>query len=132
MPATRVSGGMAVGAATAPATPNTRASRVVAIAKESRLLTRNLHGFGWGGRWDRTRGGDPRRGSYTHPAVKPAVVSPAYLIRSCWLKRRCFGDQIRKSAPGLTRIVRMKTPWSFVSLARPTGFHTLRLSTSSR
>ena len=53
-----------VGAATAPATPSTRASRVVAIAKESRLLTRNLHGFGWGGRWDRTtsaaiRGADP-------------------------------------------------------------------------
>ena len=31
-------------------------------------------GFGWGGRWDRTAGGgDLRRGSYTHPAVRSAV-----------------------------------------------------------
>ena len=55
-----------------------------------------------------------------------------HLIRSCWLSRRWFGDQIRNSAPGLTRIVRMNTPWSFVSRARPTGFHTFLRSTSSR
>ena len=53
-------------------------------------------------------------------------------MRRCRLERRWLGDQIRKSAPRLTRIVRMKTPLSFVSRARPTGFHTFLRSTSSR
>ena len=69
------------------------------------------------------------------PARRPDVGSLAganHLIRSCWLKRRWLGDQIRKSAPRLTRIVRIRTPSSFVSLARPTGFHTFLRSTSSR
>ena len=47
-------------------------------------------------------------------ALPDADRARTHLIRSCRLKRRWRGDQIRKSAPRLTRIVRTKTPSSFV------------------
>ena len=55
-----------------------------------------------------------------------------YLIRSCRLKRRWPGDQTRRSAPRSRRIVRMKTPSSFVSRSGLIGFQTFFWSTSSR
>ena len=56
----------------------------------------------------------------------------AHLIRSCRLKRRWVGDQTRSSAPRLRRIVRVKTPSSFVSRAGLIGFQTFFWRTSSR
>jgi CheY-like chemotaxis protein len=55
-----------------------------------------------------------------------------HLTRSCRLTRCCLGDRTLKRAPRLTRIVRTKTPLSFVSRTRPTGFHLFLRSTSSR
>ncbi len=56
----------------------------------------------------------------------------AYLIRNCRLKRRWFGDRTRSSAPRSRRIVRTKTPSSFVSRSGLIGFQTFFWSTSSR
>jgi hypothetical protein len=59
-------------------------------------------------------------------------TTPDHLTRSCRLKRRSRGAQIRSSVPGLRRIVRTNTPSLSVSRACPTGFHSFLWSTSRR